>query len=66
MVWGNARFVLLVPEDPLAIPLDIDLEPRIDQLFGGGRRDGSPTLELLLFAAKPERLGSHDGWGGRD
>ena len=61
MMWGNARFVLLVPEDPLAIPLDIDLELRIDQLFRGRRRDGGPTFELLLFAAQPEALGGHDG-----
>ena len=56
-----SRLVLLVPEDPLRVPLDKDLETRIDQLLGGSRRDGSPTLEFLLFAAEPEGLDCHAG-----
>ena len=55
-----SRLVLRVLEDPLVVAFDEDLKTSIDELFGDCRGDGGTTLEFLLLAAKPERLGGHD------
>lgn len=61
MVWHDSRFVLRVVEDALIVPLDIDLETRIDQFLRGGRGECRATLELFLLAAQPECGLGHGG-----